>query len=379
MMVTKTKSDCLKAIAPLLATIGVMLVWVAAAEGYNSIFTDRPRGVPLSDQEIQSALDDLDSGKLALQLQAAERLALYFERALTADPRTIYLFRHAPSQKAYETMHKARPISLLLACLEQKAPLLRTWAIWQLRTQTYMSNTKEQQEKTIRSLLAVDGLVSASNRQEITDAIRLRLKDSDAGARAEALVSLVALGCHGAYGKARLALDDSAPEVRTRAWRLLAQTENRRFPPDDFVRKHLLADLANESDELVAAALVYVSNAGSRVAMGLKLKENVKPWKRILDAAEGQVLNALQHRPAVQVQATFACWYYPRSEPLLIQLLPSESLQFHVVSALMKVGTQRSIEALRKLQRDVPAQTQPGKVDSAIKIIEERLARQPKP
>ncbi len=376
---TKTMSNCLKPIAPLLATMGVMLVWVAAAEGQTLISSDRPRGVPLSDQEIQSALDNLNSGKLAAQLQAAERLAIYFGPSLTVSGRTIYRFSHAPSQKAYNSMRRPRAILLLLACLKQKAPLLRTWAIWRLRVQTYMSNTKEYQEKTIRSLLAVDGLVSASNRQQITDAVRLRLKDSDAGVRAEALVTLAALGCHDGYGRARLALDDGAPEVRRSAWGLLGQTENRRFPPDGFVRKHLLADLANESDQLVAAALLYVRNVGSRVAMGLKLKENVEPWKRILDAAEGQVLYALQHRPAVQVQATFACWYYPRSEPLLIQLLPSESLQPYVVSALMAVGTQRSIEALRKLQPDVSAQTQPGRFDGAIKIIEERLARQPKP
>ena len=148
------------------------------------ISSDRPRGAPLSDQEIQSALDNLNSSKLALQLQAAERLALYLGPTLTAGPQTMYRFSHAPSQEAYRAMHKARPISLLLACLKQKAPLVRTWAIRRLRTQTYMSNTKESQEKTIRSLLAVDGLVSASNRQEITDAVRLRLKDSDAGARA---------------------------------------------------------------------------------------------------------------------------------------------------------------------------------------------------
>lgn len=381
-MGTKTKSDSLKPIAPLLATIGVMLVWVAPAEGHTLISADKPRGVPLSDQEIQSALDNLNSGKLPLQLQAAERLALYFGPTLTTSAQTTYRFNHAPSQKAYKAMHKARSISLLLACLKHKAPLVRTWAIWQLRRQAYMSNTKEQEEKTIRSLLAVDGLVSASNRREITDAIRLRLKDSDAGARAEALVTLIALGCHGGYGQARLALDDGAPEVRTRAWCLLAQTENRNFPPDDFVRKHLLADLANENDQLVAAALVYVSNAGSSVARGRKLKENVEPWKRILDAAQSKVFSALQHRPAVRVQATFACWHYPRSEPLLIQLLSSESLQFYVVSALMEVGTQRSIEALRKLRPDVSAQTQPqtqpSRIDAAIKIIEERLARQSK-
>lgn len=377
-MGTEAKSDSVNPIAPLLATIGVMLVWVVAAEGHTFILTEKPRGVPLSDQEIQSALDNLNSGKLPLQLQAIKRLALYFGPALTPSPQTIYQFSHAPSQEAHKAMHRPRPILLLLACLKQKAPLVRTWAIWQLRAQTYMSNTKEQQEKTIRSLLAVDGLVSASNRQEITDAIRLRLKDSDAGVRAEALVTLIALGYHGGYGQARLALDDGAPEVRARAWSLLARTENRNFPPDHFVREHLLADLAHENDELVAAALVYVTSAGSRVAMGLKLKENVEPWKTILDAAEGHVLNALQRRPGVQVQATFACWHYPRSEPLLIQLLPSESLQFYVVSALMAVGTQRSIEALRKLQPDVPAQTQPGKFDRAIKIIEERLARQSK-
>ena len=241
-----------------------------------------------------------------------------------------------------------------------------------------MSNTKEQEEKTIRSLLAVDGLVSASNRREITDAIRLRLKDSDAGPRAEALVTLIALGSHHGYGQARLALDDGAPEVRTRAWTLLGKTEKRNHPPDDYVRKHLLADLANENDQLVAAALGYVSNAGSSVGRGLKLKENVEPWKRILDAAESKVLSALQHRPAVQVQAIFACWHYPRSEPLLIQLLSSKSLQPYVVSALMAVGTQRSIEALRKLRPDVSAKTQPSRADGAIKIIEERLARQSK-
>ncbi|KPK78983.1 MAG: hypothetical protein AMJ81_14050 [Phycisphaerae bacterium SM23_33] len=378
-MGTKAKSDSLRSIPALLSAMAAMLVWVAAGDGHTLISTERPRGVILSDQEIQSALDDLNSGNLALQLQAAERLALYFGPTLTAGPQTIYRFSHAPTQQAYEAMHKARPIPLLLACLKQEAPLLRTWAICRLRAQIYMSDTKEQQEKTIRSLLAVDGLVSASNRQEITDAIRLSLKDPDAGARAEALSTLIALGYHDAYGQSRHALDDTAPGVRARAWGLLARTEKRNHPPDDFVREHLLRDLANENDQLAAAALGYVSNAGSRVAMGLRLQENVKPWKRILDAAEGQVLNALQHRPAVQVQAIFACWYYPRSEPLLIQLLPSESLQFYVVSALMAVGTQPSIDALRKLQPDVSAQTQPSRVDAAIKIIEERLARQPKP
>ncbi len=377
-MGTKTKSDSLKQIAPLLATIGVMLVWVAPAEGHTYISTGRPRGVPLSDQEIQSALDNLDSGKLALQLQATERLVLYFGATLTTNPQMIYQFSHAPSQKAFKAMHKNRPISLLLACLKQKAPLVRTWAIWRLRVQAYRSNTKEQEEKAIRSLLAIGGLVSASNRREITDAIKLRLKDSDAGPRAEALVTLNALGSHHTYGQARLALDDGAPEVRTKAWSLLARTEKRNHPPDDYVLKHLLADLANENDQLVAAALYYVSNAGHTVGGGRKLKNNVEAWKRILDAAENKVFSALQHRPAVRVAATFACWHYPRSEPLLIKLLSSESLEPYVLSALMMVGTQRSIEALRKLRPDVSAQTQPSRVDATIRIIKERLARQSK-